>query len=473
MQQKIACNLGSTTDLFTIIPGQDDDLTFDAGYYQCVPIGELVWYDVNENDVWDSWENGINGLPVNLYRLVNGSYELYDTQYTGHKPGTPSDDGYYKFCAPPGTYYVEVEMPPIGLVQTRANVINSLPLTNANEPTTDSDLTDNFGVATTASFSVLSGDMLCNIGAGFYPMATAGNRVWEDTNLDGVQDADEPAVAGVVVQAFAMSTGEQVAETATDTDGNYRIEYLRKEDYYLKFIPPAGYTFTESNQTAEDQDSDVDNSNGLFTTKAYSMAPGVFEGNIDAGLAQGILPVEWVSVDARRVDTYNAVSWSTALEVNNSHFIVERSIDQANFTAIGRVEAVQDPTSLNEYQFEDTDARAAGTYYYQIRQVDLDGQLDMSRIVSVEVETETALRVYPNPTVGTIYVDLELTVEAPVRVELFDATGRKVMTVLNEPLLAKGRLDTAVDLSALEAGVYTVRVVVGTEVQNRSVILIK
>ena len=40
--------LGSTTDLFQITLGQEDDYSFDAGYYICVPIGENVWYDVDE-----------------------------------------------------------------------------------------------------------------------------------------------------------------------------------------------------------------------------------------------------------------------------------------------------------------------------------------------------------------------------------------------------------------------------------------
>jgi len=100
-------------------------------------------------------------------------------------------------------------MPLIGLVQTVANVVNSVPLTSAGEPINDSDLTNNFGQATTASFSVLSGDELCNIGAGFYPMATAGNRVWNDLNADGIQGADEPSVANVTVQAFEAATGQQ------------------------------------------------------------------------------------------------------------------------------------------------------------------------------------------------------------------------------------------------------------------------
>ncbi|HMR90426.1 MAG TPA: SdrD B-like domain-containing protein, partial [Saprospiraceae bacterium] len=89
-----------TTSLTYLAPGERD-MTWDAGYYICVPIGDLVWYDINKNDVWDTDENGVNGLVVNLWRNHFGAWIIWQTKYSGFKPGTPSDDGYFKFCAPP------------------------------------------------------------------------------------------------------------------------------------------------------------------------------------------------------------------------------------------------------------------------------------------------------------------------------------------------------------------------------------
>jgi len=464
---------GSTTDLFTLIPGQDDDFTFDAGYYICTPIGELVWYDVNENDIWEEWENGINGLPVNLYRLVNGSYVLYESTTTGHKPGTPSDDGYFKFCAPPGTYYVEVVMPPIGLVRARYNQVNSLPLTNANEPTNDSDLRSFFGPSTTSSFSVLSGDMICNIGAGFYPMGVAGNRVWDDANFDGYQDADEANVEDVLVEAFEAATGDKVGEAVTNSEGMYSIDYLGKEDYYLKFTPPTGYGFTEPNASSENTDSDVDHSNGLYTTKAYSMSPGETKDNIDAGIAAGVLPVEWLAVNAVRVDNYNLVTWSTGSEVNSSHFVLERKIDNGLWTAVGKLQSATNTWEVSNYSMEDTDADFAGLYYYRIQQVDLDGTADYSDLVSVDVRGDVSFDYFPNPTLGKVNIKLNLPDDAAFKINIYDTSGRLIREGAVDSYLSAGKYEKVFDMDGLEAGVYTMRVIINSEVMHRNIILVK
>ncbi|HLO55671.1 MAG TPA: SdrD B-like domain-containing protein, partial [Saprospiraceae bacterium] len=265
-----------TTKTTYLAPGERD-MTWDAGYYICIPVGDLVWYDINKNDVWDTNENGINGLVVNLWRNQGGTWILWETKYTGFKPGTPSDDGYFKFCAPPGQYYVQVVMPPLGLVRARPNI--------GNNEENDSDITNENGQGTTATFTVLSGQEKCDLGAGYYPMAVAGNLVWRDDNQDGVQNANEPKVSGVVVQAFNAQTNTKVAEATTDEEGKYTLDYLERGDIYVKFQVPAGYSATAARAAADNVDSDVDHSYGPNTTRMFAMSSGLVNENIDLGIA--------------------------------------------------------------------------------------------------------------------------------------------------------------------------------------------
>ena len=276
---------------------------------------------------------------------------MYDQTITDHKPGTASEDGYYKFCAPPGTYYIEIIMPPIGLVQTVANVYGNTPLTNINESTVDSDLTNNFGVGTTAAFTVSSGDEICNIGAGFYPMATVGNLVWVDENTNGLQDDDEERVSGVLVEAFNESN-EKVGESVTNSLGVYNIDYLQKQDYYLRFTPPNGYGFIAPNGGDDDLDSDVSHANGIFTTDLISMSPGEDIESIDAGIQFGVLPVVWLSITAEWKGDFNEVRWSTASESNNDLFEIERRHEsEAEFYYIGELNAAGNSTKIQEISF--------------------------------------------------------------------------------------------------------------------------
>lgn len=76
----------------------------------CSLLGENIWFDKNNNGEKDEFENGINGLKINLYKALNGKFSLYDTQLTSNKPGNSNQFGYFKFCVDPGEYYIELEL---------------------------------------------------------------------------------------------------------------------------------------------------------------------------------------------------------------------------------------------------------------------------------------------------------------------------------------------------------------------------
>ena len=149
-------------------------------------------------------------------------WQVWAYKYTGPKPGSPSDDGYFNFCAPPGTYYVEVIMPPLGLVRARQDI--------GNNEEVDSDINSE---GRTNNFTVTSGQSKNDLGAGFYPMAVAGNLVWRDDNLNGIQDVGEAKVQGVLVEAIELSTGNVAATAITDSDGIYSLDKNLRQDHFL------------------------------------------------------------------------------------------------------------------------------------------------------------------------------------------------------------------------------------------------
>lgn len=444
-------NGNGSTSIFTVIGGINN-LTIDAGLFLCAKIGEQVWYDTDKDDIWDPNENGINGLKVELYRRVNNNWVLYDYEFTGHKPNTPSDDGFFQFCAAPGTYYIRVVMPPLGLVQAKANVFGVRSLTASNEQKNDSDLTNNFGKGTTESFTVTSGQYLDNIGAGFYPMATAGNLVWEDSNINGIQDIGEQPVANVLVEAYNVNN-QMVGQAYTNSAGVYKIEYLEKQDYYLKFNPPAGYGMTISNASInDDSDSDVDHSNGLNTTKKYSMQPSVDFINIDAGVAFGALPVKYNYIKGSWHNDHNLLEWETALEINADEFIVQRLDKKSNlFVEIGTVKAKGNSTKDYAYSFKDFDLSYDGYYEYRLLQKDLDGRSELSEVVLVLVRKESLAtsKIYPNPIKEKFFIELPKTT-SPLTYSMITADGK----VLSKTSLASVTEVIEVNVANLPRGSY-------------------
>ena len=149
---------GPGTTANTWLDAGELDLSWDAGFYKCIEIGDFLWLDWNENGVQDAVENGINGVRVNLYERVNGASFLVDYTYTGQKPGTPSDDGYFHFCAPPGDYYLEFEV-------NNSAYTPSTPGVGA--PGSDSNVTGGNGQNTTSTFSVLSCELHLDMDGGY------------------------------------------------------------------------------------------------------------------------------------------------------------------------------------------------------------------------------------------------------------------------------------------------------------------
>lgn len=437
-----------STAVFTLSPGENN-LTIDAGYFQCLDIKGVTYYDVNEDDIRQSTENGINGLVANLYRRINGVWVLWDSETTHHDYATPSDDGIWDFCVPPGTYYMEIEMPPIGLVRVRPFI---------GGPNFDSDINGANGPNTTPTFTLNPGGSKTNLGAGYYPMATVGNSVWFDENANGIQEESEAKVEGVKVQVYNMNN-DLIDETVTNEDGIYEVEYLQKEEYYLKFEAPEGLNFTFANGgDDEEKDSDVTHAMGINTTDPISFKPGDKIINVDAGIISGALPLQWKDFKVTSEEKGNKLLWATSLEINVDYFEVERRLKEENsFVPLGRITAVGNSTKVVEYDWVDNDVNYNGLYYYRIKQVDIDGSYTYSEIRQVLRKSDSIIFSYPNPTSGKVNLSGDFSAEELYSVKVYNSVGSLIYDVLTSS--TESRIE--VDLEPFSSGIY--QIVVGSQ----------
>ena len=455
---------GINTSSFTTLSPGEHDPSWDAGFYMCVPFGDLVFYDLNENDQFDSDENGLNGLIVTLYRKYGDQWVEFDDEITGNNPNGASDDGYFKFCVPPGSYYVSINVPPIDLVPVR-------PGQGSEE--NDSDLTGDFGMHTTGEIIVQSGDTRCDIGLGYYPMSSFGDIVWRDDNADGVRQNHESGFEGVKVEAYDVQNN-MINSATTNGAGIYRLDNLQKDQYYLKFNPPAGYSFSTSNSTTNDGlDSDVDHSNGANTTGVYTTAPGVHMPNVDAGLVVGVaLPVDLVSFVGQYRSDFVYLSWATATEINTEYFAVERRHESEDeFMGITRQPAFG---SAYKYQLNDYNILNSGTYYYRLRIIDTDGSEELSDVISVDIDRDrNGINLYPNPSIDKVNIEFTLGDSKNVRIDIFNVDGRMIGEAVINKTINKGKTLTELDLRSIPAGVYSVKIQLDNNVITKPLIVLE
>ncbi|WP_141751847.1 LPXTG cell wall anchor domain-containing protein, partial [Staphylococcus sp. HMSC056G08] len=234
---------GTTT---TVTVDNADDKTIDSGFYKPtveptpVPatynLGDYVWEDSNKDGIQNSNEVGIEGVTVTL------------TKPDGSVVTTTTDaNGKYEFTdLPNGEYTITFEAPE-GYEPTLVNVGNTA---------LDSD-------GTTTTVTINNADNY-TIDSGFFKLVveptpvpatyTVGDKVWEDTNKDGIQNSNEPGIPGVEV-TLTKPDGSTVT-TTTDENGNYEFTNLPNGEYTITFETPEGYepTLVNVGNTALDSD---------------------------------------------------------------------------------------------------------------------------------------------------------------------------------------------------------------------------
>jgi len=336
-------------------------------------------------------------------------------------------------------------LPPLGLVQV-------IPLSGPQD--INSDVNNSNGIGTTSAFIMANGGEKCDIGAGYTLMSEVGNAVWFDENYNGLREASETPMEGVIVQAYDLND-VMVAEAITDVNGQYNIDYLQKKDYYLKFTPQNGMAFTQALVGGDDEmDSDVDHSYGPNTTRSFIGDPGSQNRNMDAGLVLGVLPVEWGSIEAENKGDRNIVQWTTLSEINNESFLVQRSPDGiAPFVTIGEVTPTEsNSATLKSYSFDDRDL-AWSQFYYRIVQVDIDGRKTNSKTVVVEIKKDDFI-LYPNPTDREIRISSNSMKDLDVlTIKIYEQTGK---LALEEIVTLNGATEVQIPVRHLPTGIYNV-----------------
>jgi len=190
-----------------------------------------------------------------------------------------------------------------------------------------------------------------------------------------------------------------------------------------------------------------------------------------------IVPVELLAFTASVRNSEVDLLWSTATELNNMGFEIERSIDgQDNFVTVGFVVGKGSSTEINYYSFTDhPQLSGVNQLYYRLKQVDFDGTFSYSDVVNVsyEVPAEFVLsQNYPNPFNPSTRINYFVPQESFVSIKVYDFLGREVTTLVNESKTI-GSYEIVFDASNLTSGTYFYTMIAGNYSDTKKMILIK
>jgi glucose/arabinose dehydrogenase len=143
----------------------------------------------------------------------------------------------------------------------------------------------------------------------------------------------------------------------------------------------------------------------------------------------GTLPLQMFTFTGSLQENNSAfLQWTTANEINTSHFIVERSIDGNIFSSIGAVNASGNKDTKTSYSFTDMNAgtQPASLIYYRLKIFDNDGKFSYSKIISIGLNKNIDVLLFPNPTKHSLNIQVKGTVLNPVMIQVSDLSGRIV-----------------------------------------------
>jgi hypothetical protein len=152
----------------------------------------------------------------------------------------------------------------------------------------------------------------------------------------------------------------------------------------------------------------------------------------------GGIPVELTSFSANVINYNVTLNWTTASEINNKGFEIEKLEENENWQRIGFVEGNGTTTEIKIYSFEDKNV-APGKYQYRLKQIDFDGTFEYSHTIETEVGLPVNYNLYqnyPNPFNPKTKIKFEIPMESFVTLIIYDAIGNELSRLVNQKIKA-------------------------------------
>jgi hypothetical protein len=170
---------------------------------------------------------------------------------------------------------------------------------------------------------------------------------------------------------------------------------------------------------------------------------------VNPSAAQAALPVDFVRFKGSLDDTKIALSWETVFESQNSHFEIQKSLDNRYWSEIGQVKGQGSSTENQEYLFVDKNP-AQGLNYYRLKQVDFDGNYEYSNVISVDYRNGQSTKIFPNPIKDELNIQFDNELESAANIQIFNAAG-VVVSSENLPEFTK---NYQINVNDIQPGLY-------------------
>jgi hypothetical protein len=195
------------------------------------------------------------------------------------------------------------------------------------------------------------------------------------------------------------------------------------------------------------------------------------------------LPVELVSFTGAGGDNQVRLNWRTASESNNDHFVVRRASNvDGPFTDYAIIPGNGSTETEHSYEYVDNQVVNGVTYYYHLRDVDINGQIVEHNITVTAIPANGAQGVvvteyylhqnYPNPFNPVTSITYDIADPGMVSLKVYNSSGREVATLVNE-YQVQNRYAVSFDVTSLSSGIYFYRLETNGFMATKKMVVLK
>lgn len=237
-------------------------------------------------------------------------------------------------------------------------------------------------------------------------------------------------------------------------------------EFIFRYIAPS---------TSEVIDTIFANANSVNHDSTSSNDRWNYADNFLINIIDEPLPVELASFTSSVNANSVTLSWSTASEINNQGFEIERSDITCNWVKAGYVNGNGNSTVNNSYTFTDGNLNT-GKYMYRLKQIDFNGHYEYFNLtnevnIGVPVSLELSQN-YPNPFNPATRINYQVPADGNVSVKIYDMSGREAAVLINEYKTA-GYYSVNFNAGNMPSGTYFYRISSNGNSVTKKMLLVK
>jgi hypothetical protein len=232
-----------------------------------------------------------------------------------------------------------------------------------------------------------------------------------------------------------------------NTSANTKLAYLNNANTSFTFL---GNTAT-ANINNIPQVTTINNINNILgSNTAFILTDNVAS-----------LPVHLTQFEGFKYKKDVLLNWTTASEINNNYFELERSYNGTDFFAITQIKGAGNANYLNNYKYNDKNIFATNSViYYRLKQVDFNGDFTFSKIIKItSKQAEDIIEFAPNPFNDFLNLNLFSETETNAFIQIFDINGLLLFNKTEKLTNGKNSF-SYLEVSSLKNGFYVLTITI-------------